>query len=178
MEDRYFARFLEKSLKTDAVRPLAGGVKPKVNLLFGARQTGKSTLLGHCISKGKSVLVLNLQDRRERRRYEAEPGLLVREFEAAPEIDTVFIDEIQKVPAVLDDIQLLYDRESRRRRFFLTGSSARRLKRGSANLLPGRARTHLVSPVLQAEHRQTDLLALPMTGKPRFPSRTLEDCLV
>jgi len=122
--------------------------------------------------------MLNLQNRRQRRRYEVDPGLLIRELEAAPEIDTVFIDEIQKVPPILDDVQFLYDREPRKRRFFLSGSSARKLKRKSANLLPGRVRTRLVSPVLQAEQRKTKLLQLPMTGTPRFPRRDLEDCLI
>jgi predicted AAA+ superfamily ATPase len=178
MDDRYFSRFLGKALKADAVRPLSRGAKPKVNLVLGARQTGKSTLLEHCVRKGRRTFVLNLQDRRERRRYEADPGVLVRELEAAPEIDTVFIDEVQKVPSLLDDVQYLYDREPRKRRFFLSGSSARKLKRGSANLLPGRVRTRLVSPVLQAEQRKTELLPLPMTGRPRFPPRSLEDCLV
>jgi predicted AAA+ superfamily ATPase len=178
MADEYFARFQGQHVRADAEKPLGSGSKPKINLVLGARQTGKSTLLEHCIRKGSDTFVLNLQDRRQRRRYEADAGLLVRELEAAPEIDTVFIDEIQKVPAILDDIQFLYDREPRKRRFFLSGSSARQLKRRSANLLPGRSRTRLVSPVLQAEQRAVEILPLPMTGAPRFPRRTLEDCLV
>ena len=178
MEDVFFARLQGRPLKSEAARPLKGGSKPKVNLVFGARQTGKSTLLEHCIGKGRKAFVLNLQDRRQRRRYEADEGLLLRELEAAPEIDTVFIDEIQKVPAMLEDVQLLHDREPRKRRFFVTGSSSRKLKRRSANLLPGRVRTRLLSPVLQAEQRQTELLTLPMTGTPRFPQRELEDCLI
>ena len=178
IEDMYFARFQGRYLRAEAERPLTSGSKPKVNLVFGARQTGKSTLLAHSIRKGSHTFTLNLQDRRQRRRYEADAGLLVRELEAAPEIDTVFIAEIQKVPAMLDDVQFLYDLEPRKRRFFLSGSSARRLKRKSANLLPGRVRTRLVSPVLQAEQRKTELLPLPMTGAPRFPQRKLADCLI
>ena len=90
----------------------------------------------------------------------------------------MFFDEIQKVPAILDDVQFLYDREPRKRRFFLTGSSCRKLKRKSANLLPGRVHTCLVSPVLQAEHRDVELLPLPMTGAQSFPRRKLEDYLI
>ena len=178
MEDMYFDRFLGQHLREAAVKPLRSGSKPKVNLVLGARQTGKSTLLEHCIPKGSHTFTLNLQDRRQRRRYEADAGLLIRELEAAPEIDTVFIDEIQKVPAILDDVQFLYDREPRQRRFFLTGSSARNLKRKSADLLPGRVRTRLASPVLQAEHRETELLQLPLTGAHLFPRRKLEDYLI
>ncbi len=178
MADMFCARFHGKPIKAEATRPLSSGSKPKVSLVFGARQTGKSTLLEHCIGKGPRTFVLNLQDRRERRRYEADEGLLLRELEAAPEIETVFIDEIQKVPAILEDVQFLYDRDPRRWRFFVTGSSSRKLKRKSANLLPGRVRTRLISPVLQAELRPTELLPLPMSGTSRFPRRTLEDCLV
>ena len=178
MADSYFARFQGKYMREATTRPLASGSKPKINLVLGARQTGKSTLLEHCIPAGDQTFVLNLQDRRQRRRYESDEGLLVRELQASPEIETVFIDEIQRVPTILDDIQFLYDREPRKRRFFLTGSSARKLKRKSANLLPGRMRTRLVSPVLQAELRETELLPLPMVGAPRFPQRSLEDHLL
>ena len=152
--------------------------KTKVILVLGARQTGKSTLLNHCIGKAKRIFYLNLQDRRLRRRYEADEGLLLRELSAANSIDTVFIDEIQKVPALLDDVQFLYDRDPRRFRFFLTGSSARQLKRRSANLLPGRVHTLNLSPVLQAEQRKCDILPLEMKTGKKFPRRSLSDYLI
>ncbi len=178
MTDIYYSRFHDRKLSEAAERRLESGSKPKVQLVLGARQTGKSTLLEHCIAEGSDTLLLNLQDRRLRRRYEEDSGLLVRELEAAPGIETVFIDEIQKVPGILDDVQFLYDRAPRKRRFFLTGSSARKLKRKSANLLPGRVRTRLVSPVLQAESREAELLPLPMSGGSRFPRRSIENYLV
>jgi predicted AAA+ superfamily ATPase len=95
-----------------------------------------------------------------------------------PEVDTVIIDEIQKVPSLLDDVQLLFDEDPTRFEFHLTGSSARQLKRKSANLLPGRVHSHILSPVLQAEQRPAEILPLPMPGGRAFPPRTLEQYLI
>lgn len=171
IEFRYYHRFLESRLIP------AAGSKNKVILLFGARQTGKTTLLRACALTDDS-LFLNLQDRRLRRRYESDPGVLVRELDASGKVHTVVIDEIQKVPALLEDVQFLYDRDPGRYRFVLTGSSARRLKHGSANLLPGRAIHHVLSPVLQAETREAELLRLPLPQQERFPPRGIEDQLL
>lgn len=178
MPEPYYSRFLQFRLSSVRSRTSGSAAKPKVTFVLGARQTGKSTLLGHCISKEKHTFCINLQDRSLRRRYEADDGLLVRELAAANDIDTVFIDEIQKVPALLDDVQLLHDQDPRRYRFYLTGSSARQLKRRSANLLPGRVHSLLLSPVLQAEQRKCEILPLSMKPGPKFPSRALEDNLV
>ncbi len=128
---QYYQRALYEKLMPSDLR------RKKVVLLFGARQSGKTTLLRQ-ITPSRSCLSLNLQDRQLRRRYETDVGLLVRELRGRQDIDTVFIDEIQKVPALLDDIQLMYDDDPGRYQFLLTGSSARQLRRGSANLLPGR----------------------------------------
>jgi predicted AAA+ superfamily ATPase len=117
--------------------------RKKVILLFGARQTGKTTLLREA-TRASRCFPLNLQDRQQRRRYETDPGLLRRELQARPDIDTVFVDEIQKVPVLLDDVQLLYDEDPQRYRFLLTGSSDRQLRRGSANLLPGRSHQYIL----------------------------------
>ena len=64
-----------------------------------------------------------------------------------PRIKNIVVDEIQKVPSLLDEIQSLYDEHKTRFQIFLTGSSARRLRRQSANLLPGRSHTFRLSPV-------------------------------
>ena len=168
---KYYHRYLESQLIP------AAGAKNKVILLFGARQTGKTTLLRECAPTDDS-LFLNLQDRRLRRRYESDPGVLVRELDASGKVRTVVIDEIQKVPALLEDVQFLYDRDPARYRFILTGSSARRLKHGSANLLPGRAIHHVLSPVLQAETREAELLGLPLPPQECFPPRGIEDQLL
>jgi len=64
---------------------------------------------------------------------------------------TVFIDEVQRLPSVLNTIQTLLDTPSSRYRFLLTGSSARKLRRGNANLLPGRIFTYQMGPVVSRE---------------------------
>ena len=177
MNEKYYCRFLQSRLS--APKPQSGRkrTRSKVVLLFGARQTGKSTLLNHCVT-GKHIFYINLQDRRLRRRYEADDGLLVRELEAETDITAVLIDEIQKVPQLLDDVQFIHDRNPRRYRFFLTGSSARQLRRRSANLLPGRVHSLLLAPVIQAEQRKCEILPVSMPRGEEFPARTLEDYLI
>ena len=178
MSELYYARFLQTRFPTASSQDADRAGKPKIMLILGARQTGKSTLLDHQMGRGKRIFSVNLQDRRLRRRYEADDGLLLRELEASSNIESIFIDEIQKVPALLDDVQLLYDQDPRRFRFFLTGSSARKLKRRSSNLLPGRIHTLLLSPVLQAEQRKSRILPITMERGEKFPIRMLEDYLV
>ncbi len=177
MNDSYYSRFLQGQL-SPAGRQGHGGGRKKVVLVLGARQTGKSTLLHHCAPKDSRTFSINLQDCRQRIRYEADEGLLMRELEAMPGVDTVIIDEIQKVPALLDDVQFLYDRDPERFQFYLTGSSARQLKRRSANLLPGRIHAQPLFPVLQAEQRKCEVLSLPMAAGTKFPVRTLDDYLI
>ena len=167
----FYSRSLEHKLA------VANPRHRKVVLLFGARQTGKMTLLRQMMAEC-NCLTINLQDRRLRRRYEMDEGLLLRELDAREDIDAIFVDEIQKVPALLDDIQLLYDENPARYQFLLTGSSARQLRRGSANLLPGRSQQYILSPVLQAEQRLVELLPLDMPDGTPFPVRPLESYLL
>jgi len=124
---------------------------PYVHLLFGARQTGKTTLLMELL---QPELSYNFADPQERGRLLAEPGLFRRECEAlAGEggAATVFVDEAQLVPLIFDAIQVLYDREPERFRFVLCGSSARKLRASGANLLPGRSLLHQLHPLMLAE---------------------------
>ena len=117
-------------------------------LLLGPRQVGKSTLL----SKLNPDLTLNLASPQTFREYLTQPERL--EYELTPKgspIKTVFIDEVQKVPALLDTIQTLVDAQPTRWRFFLSGSSARKLRRGHANLLPGRIHRYDLSPLVAKE---------------------------
>ncbi len=178
MNDVYYCRFLQSRLTDAADGSRKEKGKSKVKLVLGARQTGKSTLLNHCIQQPDRTFYINLQDRRLRRRYEVDEGLLIRELTASRDIDAVFIDEIQKVPGLLDDVQFLHDQDPRRFRFFLTGSSARQLKRKSANLMPGRVHAANLSPVLQAEQRHCEILPLKMARGTKFPKRDLEDYLI
>ncbi len=117
-------------------------------LLLGPRQVGKSTLLGSL----EPDLTLNLASLTTFREYVAHPERLERELLAArSSTRTVFIDEVQRVPALLDGIQAIVDSQPRRFRFLLSGSSARKLRRGHANLLPGRIVLHHLHPLLARE---------------------------
>jgi len=102
-------------------------------LLLGARQVGKSTLTRAL----QPDLIINLADQAAYLGYAKEPGRLRRELAAMPRPSLVVLDEIQRVPELLNSVQAEMD-ERGRHRFLLTGSSARKLKRGGANLLPGR----------------------------------------
>ena len=103
--------------------------------LWGPRQTGKSTLLRQCYPDARWLDLLKVD---EFRRYAANPELLRQEIEALGEPPRqVVIDEVQKVPALLDEVHWLI--ENRGVRFALCGSSARKVRRGAANLLGGRA---------------------------------------
>jgi predicted AAA+ superfamily ATPase len=136
----YNRRYLEQALSAPVSRH-------KVRLLFGARQTGKTQLLRRLLA-GASTRLFDLQDSAERRRFEADPSSFSREVRALPAaIRTVAVDEIQKVPALLDEVQALFDSAPRRWQFYLTGSSARRLRARSANLLPGRSHAYHLHPV-------------------------------
>lgn len=112
--------------------------------LFGARGTGKSTFLRHHF-EGKDALWVDLLLPEEEDRYARNPGLLAEQVAARPQPDGwVVIDEVQKVPKLLDVVHALI--ESHGTRFALTGSSARKLKRGSVNLLAGRAFVYHLFP--------------------------------
>ena len=104
--------------------------------LWGPRQTGKTTLLRQRYPNARRVDLLKAD---EFRRYMANPERLREEIEAAgtPPGGQVVIDEIQKAPALLDEVHWLI--ENRGVHFALCGSSARKVRRGAANLLGGRA---------------------------------------
>lgn len=104
-------------------------------LLFGPRMTGKSTWLRHHCAEWLWVDLLRESDFQL---YLSEPARLRKELDAtARKPPGVVIDEVQRVPALLNEVQALI--EERGTRFFLSGSSARKLRRGGANLLAGRA---------------------------------------
>jgi predicted AAA+ superfamily ATPase len=150
--------------------------------LFGARQTGKSTLLNR-ITDAEAV-VFNLQERKTRLDLEREPHVFTQTLEADPRAGiAVFVDEIQKVPALLDEVQYLHDKYPGRFMFLLTGSSARRLKTSAANLLPGRSHLFHLCPLILAERKGArPSRVLPMPASPTletgFPEPTLDDMLV
>lgn len=102
--------------------------------LWGPRQAGKSSLLRESLPDAFWVDLLRSDTFVK---YQAEPHRLREELSRWPKEKWVVIDEVQKAPLLLDEVHWLI--ENRRLRFALCGSSARKLKRGHANLLGGRA---------------------------------------
>ena len=124
--------------------------KSKSYFLFGPRQTGKSTFVKS--TKGDEDLYIDLLPQQAYLSYAKHPGRFRREViehsNRRPN-GTIIVDEVQKIPELLDEVHELI--ESRQLRFILTGSSARKLRRGSSNLLAGRAYTYRLFPLTQAE---------------------------
>jgi predicted AAA+ superfamily ATPase len=108
-------------------------------LLLGPRQTGQSTL----VKSLKPELSINLANEREFLRHSADPGLLESLIVGQTPL-TVFIDEVQRLPSLLNNVQDLIDnpRGGHRVTFYLAGSTARKLRRADTNLLPGRLFTY------------------------------------
>ena len=119
---------------------------PASFFLFGPRGTGKSTWIASSFAGARTYDLLNT---REALRLSRDPEALYREVEGLPAGTWVVIDEVQKVPDLLDEVHRLIER--RRLRFVLSGSSARKLKRGGGNLLAGRAVVEQMFPLVSAE---------------------------
>ncbi len=114
--------------------------------LFGARGTGKSTLL-ETIFEPETTLFINLLDPRVELRFLKNPAELRQVVLACDaQIQFIVIDEIQKVPKLLDVVHLLLESDKSDKRFILTGSSAKQLKAAGVNLLAGRAFTYYLFP--------------------------------
>lgn len=111
-------------------------------LLFGARNTGKSTLIKHTFPKDE-CLWFDLLDPDQERRLVLNPQEFMQIVQASDK-PYVIIDEVQKAPKILDLVHMLI--ESTKKHFIMTGSSARKLKRGAANLLAGRALFYKLHP--------------------------------
>ena len=121
--------------------------------LFGPRGTGKSTWLRHI---EPDALYLDLLDPALHRSLMARPERL-RELLAGSPGTTVVIDEIQRVPELLSVVHAALEEERPPRRFVLTGSSARKLRRGGVDLLGGRALYRTMHPFMAAELPNFDL---------------------
>lgn len=115
--------------------------------LFGPRGTGKSTWLR---TAWPDALYVDLLDPMAQRSYQARPERLRELVAGNAQVREVVIDEVQKVPALLDVVHELVE-TNRELRFILTGSSARKLRRGSANLLAGRLTETSMHPFMAAE---------------------------
>jgi predicted AAA+ superfamily ATPase len=119
---------------------LAGLLAKKSHFLFGPRQTGKTFLAREALP---GVRVYDLLDSSVYLALSQHPGRIAEEL--GPRDRLVVIDEVQRIPDLLHEVQRLIER--RGMRFLLTGSSARKLRRGGVNLLGGRARTRHLHPL-------------------------------
>lgn len=135
--------------------------------LWGPRKTGKSTFLKQTFPQSlvfdflKTDLMLDMVRR---------PALLREQILAKPAdqlAHPVILDEVQKVPLLLDEVHHLI--ESKGLQFILCGSSARKLKRGRANLLGGRAWRYELYPLVTAELRAEDLDLLRILNRGLIP---------
>ena len=115
-------------------------------LLFGPRGTGKSTWIR---MRFPDVPTYDLLNTGESLRLNRAPGILFDELEHLPSGSWAVVDEVQKAPALLDEVHRLI--ETRGLNFVLSGSSARKLRRGGVNPLAGRAVTVSMFPLVSAE---------------------------
>lgn len=116
--------------------------------LFGPRGSGKSTLIKNTPFLKDAVLIDLLKPQVEDE-YRLNPERLEREAAALKPGEWIIIDEVQKLPRLLDLVHSLI--EEKNIKFALTGSSARKLKRGTANLLAGRAFSYHLYPFVESE---------------------------
>ncbi|MCX8089719.1 MAG: ATP-binding protein [Verrucomicrobiae bacterium] len=160
---------------------------PYVHLVFGARQTGKSTLLKRLLPE--AAVWLDFSHPAQRSEYLRSPERLIALCRGLPRGKTpavVVVDEAQNVPAIFDAVQHLYDGDKKRWRFVLCGSSARKLRVTGANLLPGRSFLHHLYPLvvterpfpewLRAEQSEASPVSLPQAegmAAQRFPAASL-----
>ncbi len=115
--------------------------------LFGPRGTGKTTWLRE---QFPHALFIDLLQAETRRLYAARPERLRQLVLDCTEATPIVIDEIQKIPQLLDEVHYLIEQD-KTRRFVLTGSSARKLKQTGVNLLAGRALRMTMPPFMAAE---------------------------
>lgn len=148
-------------------------LKNKSFFLFGPRSTGKTTLIQEQLPNAQ---VYDLLDSETYARLLRRPKIL--EEELGTESKVVVIDEIQKLPSLLDEVHRLI--QKKKITFLLTGSSARKLKKGGANLLAGRAWEAQLMPLTSAEIPEFNLLkylnrgGLPQVYDSKEPNEELE----
>jgi len=128
----------------DRILDLAGLLEKKSYFLFGPRQTGKTFLIHHSLTNAK---IYDLLDTSNYLSLSRDPSRIGQEL--TPQDRIVVIDEIQRLPHLLNEVHRLI--ETQGVHFLLTGSSARKLRRGGVNLLGGRARTKYLRPFTYKE---------------------------
>jgi len=121
--------------------------------LFGARGTGKTSLLEQRL---KPALAIELLSQENFINYAADPSLLRRQLETLKHGDWVWIDEIQRLPELLNEVH--WGIEKKKLKFALSGSSARKLRRAGVNLLGGRALSKTLYPFTPTELKKDFIL--------------------
>jgi predicted AAA+ superfamily ATPase len=115
--------------------------------LLGPRGTGKTTWLGQVLPRARWYDLIRSRDLV---RLSRDPDLFTREVQALRP-GWIVVDEVQRLPTILNEIQHLISRHGKRYSFAVTGSSARKLRRGGANLLPARLVNRSFFPLTAAE---------------------------
>ena len=118
--------------------------------ILGPRGTGKTTWLK---SHYKKAVYYDLLNPSLYLKLQKQPELFRQEILALPKNSIIVIDEVQKLPILLDDVHHFLAQRENKKQFILSGSSARKLKRASANLLGGRASQKFFYPLIYAEHK-------------------------
>ncbi len=129
-------------LTTMYTRTLENRLPKNSFFLFGPRQVGKSTLL----KNEKADLTIDLLDPELQLAYNKNPNLLRQQTDEIKPSSTIFIDEVQRVPKLLDIIHSVMEQKPKLK-FVLCGSSARKLRHGASNLLGGRALYRTMHPL-------------------------------
>ena len=170
--NKHIIRYMEEVIR----RLIDGGYSC---LILGPRQVGKTTLVNTCLKSVPNKEGYLLQNPSVRLEFETNPSRLINFVRALKKHPFVFIDECQKVPALLDAVQLLVD--NKEARFILTGSSARKLRRQSVNLLPGRIKRFFLTPLLWGELgllRAHELKSLALSNVNKAGDYTFEESLI
>ncbi|MFO7558991.1 MAG: ATP-binding protein [Desulfobacterales bacterium] len=139
-------------MEIERILDLKDLLRKKSFFLFGPRATGKSTLVSLQLSD--SATIIDLLNSRFFLRLSAMPHDIEAIIDAG-DYSLIVIDEIQRIPALLNEVHRLI--ENRKIRFLLTGSSARKLRRGQANLLAGRVWEARLFPLTWKEAPDFDL---------------------
>lgn len=175
---QYIGMFYSRIIKLQEL------IKQKSHFLIGPRSTGKSSLIRNTFKNSQNSqnsLYINFLERDTLRDFLVRPSLLRERVEAKSlgVSDLVIIDEIQKIPRLLDEVHLLI--EEKGLVFLLTGSSARKLKKGAANLLAGRAWMANLFALTSCEITDFDLLrylnfgGLPQVYTSSYPEKELKN---
>jgi len=145
--------------------------------LFGARGSGKSTFLKMTFP---DAFIIDLLKPDMQRLYQARPETLAEQVRGNPDYNIIVIDEIQKVPQLLDVVHHLIEK-NHNLQFILTGSSARKLKRSGIDLLAGRVLLKSMHPFMLAEleeyadfQKSLEYGLLPLVYFSKTPEETLQ----